>query len=759
MARRRPSQRPQRAAPRSDTTGQAGAASRARGWLLAVLTALFVARPLSPTEGAAAHGDGIPMVMLILLLLTGWLLWGVLQGRLAMRLAWVDAAWAALLFWHSLSALRATGINAPRPALNMLWEWLALGLGFFLVRQLLESRREQRALAAVMVALSVALAAFGLHQYLYSLPATRAEYQKNPERALAQAGIAADDQAGVERFEQRLASTEPMATFALANSLAGVLAAWLVVAAGIGCTTRLNGLNRHDDSRAQPAAGALNRWTWLAAGLTAAPIAAGLLLTKSRSGYLAAAVGAVLVALCVRSGRQRIGWRGALVAAAAAPCLLAAGFALGALDLQVLSEAAKSLGYRLQYWKASMAMISEQPLFGCGPGSFQDFYARYKLPGASEVVAEPHNMFVEVWATAGTPALVALVGVLAAAGWHLIARRRSAAPAPAEPSSEQQSAAAFVIAGGAAGFLLAFLAGHTIGIGLSAEALAWGLIVAGGAVCLLMPWVLRGRMPAAVPLAGAIAMGVNLLAAGGIGFAGVAGSLWLLVGLALAVGDTGQPRYHAPRRVAAVGAVAGLGLVVACFSTAYLPVIECRVALLKAEAEMKSGGPLSSSLEAERRATRTAEHLQAAARADRWADEPWKQLATLEFSRWRFNRDPAAFVRFEHANLGVLRLRPESNVAWRQAGQWYLEAHRLRGREVDLGKAVASFQRAVELYPNQATLRALLAEALQRSGELAGARPEAAEALRLDRLTPHVDQKLQEEEVRRMIQLSRPDAP
>ena len=44
-------------------------------------------------------------------------------------------------------------------------------------------------------------------------------------------------------------------------------------------------------------------------------------------------------------------------------------------------------------------------MLGVGPGNFQQTYPAYKLPQASESVADPHNFLLEVWATAGGPAL------------------------------------------------------------------------------------------------------------------------------------------------------------------------------------------------------------------------------------------------------------------------------------------------------------------------------------------------------------------
>src|ERR1051325_4899703 len=65
------------------------------------------------------------------------------------------------------------------------------------------------------------------------MPDTRAQYAQNPETMLRDAGHW-QPKGSPERklFEDRLYSDEPFATFGQANSLAGYLAAWLVVAFG-----------------------------------------------------------------------------------------------------------------------------------------------------------------------------------------------------------------------------------------------------------------------------------------------------------------------------------------------------------------------------------------------------------------------------------------------------------------------------------------------------------------------------------------------
>src|SRR6185437_4683868 len=161
-----------------------------RSGLLAALLAVYVARPLLPSEGAVtADGEGLPFVLLLLAIASLWLLGGALQKNLSVRVGWADAAWLVLIVCLGASAFNAVEHRAARAAINLFWEWVGLGLGFFLLRQLVGSRREARAVAAVMVALAAALSAYGLHEYFVSAPQTRALYEKNPEQVLREMGI------------------------------------------------------------------------------------------------------------------------------------------------------------------------------------------------------------------------------------------------------------------------------------------------------------------------------------------------------------------------------------------------------------------------------------------------------------------------------------------------------------------------------------------------------------------------------------------
>jgi hypothetical protein len=681
---------------------------RLRPWLLGGMMALWVARPLFPSESAAQHGDGLSMVMLWIALGIFWLLGAIGRPRFTLRFGWTDAAVLLLVGWHTASALWATKHGTPRPAVNMLWEWIGLGLAFLLARQLIVTPREARAVAAVMIAVAVAVSSYGLYQYFYEMPQTRARYAADPDRAMREAGLwYPPNSPERERFEIRLQNREPIATFALTNSLAAFLAPWLVVLAGIACAC---GRNR--------------KWL-LRAFLCAAPILACLLLTKSRSGYVAAGVGLALAWLGCRERTVRIRWKWAAAIAAVLAVLIGVG--LKGLDQDLLARATKSFGYRVQYWQSSLQMIADQPLFGCGPGNFQSTYTRYKLPEAAEEVADPHNFLLEIWATAGTPAMLALLAVLACFAAESGRERGQSNSQPLIPNP-QSLIPSSVLIGGALGFLLSVPIGILSAAPPGIVAIYVGLPLAAVTIGLLWGWIQDGRWSPLIPVVAVAVLLVDLLATGGIGLPSVAGTLWLLLALGL---QGERPHELGPRSEWAALAVT-IGLALACYYTAYNPVLICQDQLRMAQRE-----PLHAT-----------EHLEAAAAADPLSAEPWRQLASIRFQTWWQSPDEETFSRFERANSEALRRAPNSSVTWLVAGDWYSQAAAKMDRQA--GKratetreqATAAYRQAVSLYPNSAIYRTKLAEALRASGDQSAFRREAQLALQLDDATPHTDRKL-----------------
>lgn len=694
-------------------------AERLRPWLLGATVALFVVGPLLPTESSGRCGDMLPIAMLTIILAVVWAASQIAMARPRLRVQATDWAVLALIVLHTVSSLLAARHGHARPAVNMLWVWIGMGLAYFLLRQLLDTAREARAVVVVMIALAVALSGYGLCQYAYEFPKLRAEYAKDPDSMLRSHDMwfvpGSPERA---QFENRLGSSEPLATFALTNSLAGFLAPWLVVTAGIALT-----------------AGWKRRRLFMAAALSGLLMAACLILTKSRSGYAATGLGLVLTAFFCSKYRARIPWKWLLVGTLVAGSLGGLALAVGGVDVEVFSEASKSLGYRVQYWQSTARMIADHPLFGCGPGQFQEKYTLYKLPEASEEIADPHNFLFEIWATAGTPAALAMLAVLGCFAWSIYKRSKSHVTEESildeHTVSDSKDATAWILGGGVVGLLAAWPLGVLTTMTPNPAVLYIGAPVGIAAAVFLFDWVRNPTHKNIIqPLAGfaILTLMVNLLAAGGIGFAGVAGSLWMLLALGL-FRESGQEESRSlkPAVVPAVAAILAI-LGVMCYVSGYRPV-------LNSESHVQAA--LNNQARAE-------EHLQAAAVADPLSSQPWCLLASRSFDVWRRSKNLGDFKRFERYMATALDLNEMSSTTWQTAADNYLEGFTYTKRTADLEHAVAAYRRAVELYPADGTTRGKFALALRLAGKDEESAKEAQTAMELDALTPHADRKMPE---------------
>jgi len=487
----------------------------------------------------------------------------------------------------------------------------------------------------------------------------------------------------------------------------------------------------------------------LAAGAAAICIGLCVLLTKSRTALLALGLGVCLLAASRWSVRRLFTWR-LLLAVAVIGGLLAGAIAAGVWDRLVLTETPKSLLYRFQYWQATAAMIADHPWFGCGPGNFQHYYTQYKLPEASESIADPHNLFFEIAATAGVPALLTFVAILVVAAWAWRQSKacRTAFPGrrdgPEGPSyvtnaSAEATSAAPVIAtgvyvGSLVGVVLGWFTGFAFGMTPDAGLLVCGLPTGVLLVVALHPWTIRGQMPAAAPCIALLVLTVNLLAAGGISFAGIAPSWWLLLAVAVNSTEAANPRRRLPPVGIGVISAGALSLVAVCFLTLYAPVLRCR-------AKLDEGLALL-------RASRFAEAqavLRESAEADPYSADPWVNLATLYHGVALDSGTAEALSRFETALAEALRRNPHAHTLHREVGDWRLALFARWGDRRQWDEAIGAYTEALRLYPNHAYGHAQLAWAYHLGGNAESARGEATQALRLDTLNPHREKKLSQQ--------------
>jgi tetratricopeptide (TPR) repeat protein len=264
-----------------------------------------------------------------------------------------------------------------------------------------------------------------------------------------------------------------------------------------------------------------------------------------------------------------------------------------------------------------------------------------------------------------------------------------------------------------------------------------GFPVAMGIVVLLHGWVRLGRLPIAVLPTGIAVMLVNFLAAGGVSFAGVAQSLWLLLALLLneaeSVRRTSPPNWNPMLgrwSTIAVAVVVG-ALLIAFRQTALSPVTQAET-LISEGHTLRSLGRSLPAATAYRQATE----------ADRFSPQPWEYFGEYTKELWLQSGDKSYEEPFRMAARESLARNARSSHAQMAIGDIWLEAYRRFGKKEYLDEAVNRYGIAVKLYPNYNLGRAQFAWALHLSGDEAAAEMEAAEALRLDSLNPHSEQKL-----------------
>ena len=681
---------------------------------------LLVVRMLVPTESAE---DGSTLWIVQFWLAAGLLwAWNAFRER-DDRIRWdrLDVAFWSIVLAHVVSAV-AVLLNGgqKRAAINLTWEWVGLGVCFFLMRQTLRTGSAARRLVGIMVAVSVCLAALGLWQHYISFPETRAEYNQNKynQEWLQEFGVP-QEPAARAMFEERLKSSEPFGMFALANTFAGLLLVWFLVAVGTIASVW----------KRRPGWKEL-----LAPTLAVGWVAFCLILTKSRTASVGLLAGLTVCGAFHRwrSDGKPMRWMAYMaVGSLAVLFMLAVAAISGGFDVAVITEAPKSLNYRLQFWSGTWNVLCDRPLLGTGPGNFRHLYLQHKLPASSEAIADPHNFVLDIWANGGILAVIGLFVFL-----FFVVRRLRLTPnkaANTTPISDTVagrdirqgicspltvgSSLAFVVV-----FAVSFLAGD--GFDLRLPALLLGF-------CALLIFCGRISNSPAVSsvflIAAVVGLMTHLVGAGGIEMPAVVQTLLVLVAAATVWNETGPVETASvaqrPRKTLVVGGLFGV-LFVVCLLSATAPVLNRRALVAAADATVPGGADTAKAI-----------HLyQQSAEADPFSPVPPRRLAELYFARWHALPGDTSreFQRAVGLQEMAIELDPHNPGNFYNLGLWYRERHRRTGKEENIKLAARALREAVARYPNNADFRADLALILDAAGNSHDAAIEAAAALKQD---------------------------
>ncbi|MDB5809609.1 MAG: O-Antigen polymerase [Betaproteobacteria bacterium] len=136
----------------------------------------------------------------------------------------------------------------------------------------------------------------------------------------------------------------------------------------------------------------------------------------SRTGYV------ILAALALYFFLVQYRWRGVMVAALGGMVLATAGyFASGVLQQRVDSaiaelhawqpdeRSATSIGIRMDFYRTSLKIVKEHPLFGAGTGSFSAAYAAAANDPETKKAVNPHNEYLLITAQIGLVGLACLI--------------------------------------------------------------------------------------------------------------------------------------------------------------------------------------------------------------------------------------------------------------------------------------------------------------------------------------------------------------
>ncbi len=474
---------------------------------------------------------------------------------------------------------------------------LAAGIG---IRHLASDPIVRRWIFALALGASMPLAIHSLVQVFVEHPATVAAYRANPSAFLDARGWTPGS-AMARNYERRLMQPEATGWFGMANVHATFAAAFVVGWCGVVLGPLLIKFAAKPTNAAPPP-------KWKSARVTAAPAVAApirgepvllgamlllavvmLLLTRSKGGFAACALGLGLLATSTLILRRAAASKPIPLSSAPLlarlPSLLGPLVMLGMISLITLRGligtgiGELSLLFRWFYISAATRIFTEQPLLGVGPADFRPAYELAKNPLSPEEVTSPHSLPFDWLSMLGVGGIAWLAIVVGWSVWlgrslappHAALKATPVAPDPSEltrPLTIQIGWAFLII-------LLACLTAFIIELGGYADVLPMGTTIGDMAIVIsqsrlpgLILWILAAALLLVRPMPDTLlrrtlgCIGLTLLASSCIDVAPVwpnsAAIFFVMLGLAASEDVAPEDR---PTRRERVAGMFGAGIV------------------------------------------------------------------------------------------------------------------------------------------------------------------------------------------------------
>jgi O-antigen ligase len=342
-----------------------------------------------------------------------------LIGWMALSIRWADDKFAAMI-----STANFVG------AMALLWA----------ACQLVRSWLRLRMVAAICYGLLLLSLAYGFYYKFSEMPDMIATFRANEPAMLRDRGDEPQS-FSARQFERKILSGEVIGFNASANSFAAMLVLLMTIALGVA----IQRVADHDNPG------------WAAALALSAPLAIWLLVyTKTKAALVTPVITLALLGSIWK-------WRRPLARHAGRCFWIGVATVLGVMaavvghGLRRHSLPTDSLNFRWRYWVASWRVFVRHPVRGVGWDNFALHYLHDRLYSASEEIRDPHNFIIRFFVELGMVGGVLMLAWMARLWWELT---RPVAPAVAPPAATRpQRAVLWLVCTGAAAMAINVAAG------------------------------------------------------------------------------------------------------------------------------------------------------------------------------------------------------------------------------------------------------------------------------------------------------------